>query len=342
MAKAWTMRKAAACCAALPLTVVLASTANASTPGDAAGSGTATVGVSDDAWYSTSSACTASPTGCLPAAAPASAYPAMTLHVGVAAGQEESRTYLGLDLTGLPAGTSLSGGILRLPVGSSQDGSLAPDTATMQACLATGTFKDDVAGSPEKPPNIDCKAASSPAKYVAAAGAVPEMFTVNLAPFTLAWSGGATSAGIALVPTTDTGPGSAWHVALSGHDRAVAAAMHISATVTYSSSGTSDSSTSFDAAPPVDTSSTGTGSASFAAPPLAPVATPQLPTTTTPQAPVVAPQASPVAPAPQLQPAAAVTVGGYAYPGVFLLPILLAIAGGWLARSLTRDLTPAV
>jgi hypothetical protein len=57
---------------------------------------------------------------------------------------------------------------------------------------------------------------------------------------------------------------------------------------------------------------------------------------------VVAPQASPVAPAPQLQPAAAVTVGGYAYPGVFLLPILLAIAGGWLARSLTRDLTPAV
>jgi hypothetical protein len=211
----------------------------------------------------------------------------------------------------------------------------------MQACLATGTFKDDVAGSPEKPPNIDCKAASSPAKYVAAAGAVPEMFTVNLAPFALAWSGGATSAGIVLVPTTDTGPGSAWHVALSGHDRTVAAAMHISATVTYSSSSTTDSS-SFDAAPPLDTSNTGTGSASFAAPPLAPVATPQLPTVSAPQAPDVAPQASPVAPAPQLQPAAAVTVGGYAYPGVFLLPILLAVAGGWLARSLTRDLTPAV
>jgi hypothetical protein len=118
--------------------------------------------------------------------------------------------------------------------------------------------------------------------------------------------------------------------------------MHVSATVTYSSAGTVDSSTAFDAAPPAQTSSTGTGSASFAAPPLAPVATPQLPTTTTPQAPVVAPQASPVAPAQQFQPQAAVAQTGYAYPGVFLLPILLAIAGGWLARSLTRDLTPAV
>jgi hypothetical protein len=309
---------------------------------DAAGTGTATFAVASDAWYSAGAACTQSPTGCLPAGQPpANPYPAKTLQVGVTAGQEESRTYLSLGLGGLPAGVSVTGGILRLPVSGATEGTRAPDTATLQACLATGSVKDSVEGSTEAPPKTDCKAASSTAKYVAAAGTSPEMLTVDLAPFAAAWSaGGAVGQGIALVPATDTGPGSAWHVALSAHDRSVPAAMHISAVVTYSAAAPSDDTPVFDAAaPPPATTSLGSGSASFAAPPLTPTATPQLPAAPA-AVPDVAPQGAPVAPAQPLSTQNVALVGGYAYPGVFLLPILLAAAAAWLARAFTRDLTP--
>jgi hypothetical protein len=322
----------------LPVAVTLGSTVAFAAPAHAAGSGTATVGLSADAWYTASAACTTTPTGCLPVGQPPGGpYPAGTLHAGVVAGQEESRSYLLLDLAAIPAGTTISSGTLRLPVGATEDGSRAPDTATLQACAVKGSLKDDIDGSTEQPPEVDCKAATSPAKYVAAAGTLPAAFTVDLAPFAAAWSsGGATSAGIALLPASDTAPTSAWHVALSAHDRQVAAPMRITATVTYGSA-TGD----FEAPstlPPLETS-VGTGTTSFGAPPLAPVATPQLPAAVTPDAPAVAPQAPPVAPVQQVQ--AVASVGGFAYPGVFLLPILLAIVAGWLARALTRDLSPA-
>ncbi len=333
------LRRVAACCASLPLAVVLASSAAAATPPGAAGSGAATVGVSTDAWYAASSACTASPTGCLPAAPASAAYPAKTLHAGAAAGQEESRTYLTLNLTALPAGTALTGGTLRIPVGTSQDGTLAPDTATLQACAVTASFKDDVEGSPAAPPAIDCKRASAPAKYVAAAGTAPEMFTVDLSAFASAWSQGASTQSLVLLPAADTAAGSTWHVAMSAHDRDVAAPPHISALVSYASAvGDFDSTDTFGDAV---TTPADTGGTSFAAAPLAPEATVQVPTSLSPAVPVVAPQAPPAAPAQQFQPTAAISIGGFAYPGVFLLPILLAVAGGWLARALTRDLQPA-
>jgi hypothetical protein len=314
-----------------------AGAATPTTPREAAGSGTTTVGVLADAWFSASSACTATPAGCLPAGPPATPYPAKTLQVGVLGGVEESRTYLSLNLTGLPGGTNLTGGTLRLPVGANTEGSVAPDTATLQACLVKAAFKDDVEGSTSAPPAIDCKQASSPAKYVAAAGSAPEMFTVDLTPFASAWTEGALAQGIALVPTDDTAPPSTWHVSLSAHDREVAAPMRISAQVTYASAAGDISAPFEDAVTPADT-----GAASFAAPPLAPTASVSVPDTSVPATtPVIAPQAAPVAPAQQFQPTAAITVGGFAYPAVFLLPILLAVAGGWLARALTRDLQPA-
>ncbi|MDX6199686.1 MAG: hypothetical protein QOJ79_2837 [Actinomycetota bacterium] len=323
----------------LPMTLLLASAAAATTV--SAGTGTVTVGVSTDAWYAASSACTASPTGCLPAAPPASPYPAKSLQIGVAAGQEESRAYLTLNLAALPAGTSLTGGTLRLPVGGNQDGSVSPDMATLQACLATGTIKDDVEGSADKPPAVDCKGASSKAKYAAAAGSVPEMFTVDLTPFASAWSAGSTSQGIALIPADDTAAPSTWHVSLSAHDRDVPAPQHISATVFYASSaGDVQAPASGDVGATPATTTFDSGSASFAAPPLAPVPSAQLPANAPPATPEIAAQAPPVAPV-QVQQQAAVTVGGFAYPGVFLLPILIAVVGGWLARALTRDLTPA-
>src|SRR5689334_7791430 len=100
---------------AVPLVGLLAMPAHASVPREDAGSGTATVKLSVDGWYAASAACTSSPSGCLPAGAPASPYPAKTLHVGVLLGQEESRTYLSLDLLSLPSGTALTSGTLQVP-----------------------------------------------------------------------------------------------------------------------------------------------------------------------------------------------------------------------------------
>jgi hypothetical protein len=329
---------------AVPLVGLLASPATAATPEGGARSGTLTVKAQSDAWYSSSSACTASPTGCLPAGAPAPPYAAKTLHVGVGAGQEESRTYLSLNLLSLPAGTALTGGTLRLPVAGMADGSRAADTATLQACLVTASFKDDVEGSAEKPPTIDCKKATAPAKYIAATATAPEQFTVDLTAFANAWAGGSAAQGIAIVPATDTAPSSAWHVALSAHDRTGSTVAAPSATVSYAAVGADSSDASFQtpdaqAAPAAD-AGFGSGSASFAAPPLAPQPA-SVPVVQAPVVqPVAAPQAAPIAPQ-QIQPQAFVGTGRFAYPSVFLLPLALIAAAGWLARALTRDLVTA-
>ena len=324
--------------------LVLFATPAAAAPGpEAAGSGILTVGLASDAWYSGAPACTESPTGCLPAGAP-NPYPAKTLHVGVAFGQEESRSYLALDLALLPPSTSVTGGTLRVPVASGEDGSRAPDTASLQACLVTASVDDDVEGSTEEPPAVDCKKATSPGTFVPATAATPAQLTFDLAPFATAWSTGG-AAGIALLPAEDTAPTSAWHVAMSAHDRSGAPTTKPSASVSFAAMSAVDSGTSFEsfedtAAPPPAAPQEGLGSSSvsFGAPPVAPAA-PELPTT--PLAPAVsAPVNQPVA-TPQLQPQAfAVPGGGFAYPAVFLLPLALAGVAGWLGRALTRDLTP--
>ncbi|MBK5306151.1 MAG: hypothetical protein JJD92_05635 [Frankiaceae bacterium] len=336
-------RSAAAACLAAPLVVLLAAPAAAAPPDGGASSGTLLVKTQSDAWFSISSACTASPTGCLPAGAPAPPYPSKTLHIGVGAGQEESRTYLSLNLLNLPAGTALTGGTLHLPIADMEDGSRAPDTASLQACLVTESFKDDVEGSTDKPPAIDCKKAAAPAKLVAATATAPAQFAVDLAPFASAWTTGAAQQGIAIVPATDTAPSSAWHVALSAHDRVGSTVPAPTATVAYASGAADSDDSSFDS-PDLETgapadSGFGSGSASFAAPPLAPqpVSIPAAP------APVVQPVAVPQAAAvpQQIQPQAFVGTGRFAYPGVFLLPLVLIAAAGWLARAMTRELVTA-
>lgn len=329
--------------AALSLSVLLAAPA-AAAPRQEAGTGSATVGLSSDAWYSTSPACTASPTGCLPAAAP-NTYPAKTLHVGVTAGQEDSRSYLALDLAGLPASTTLVGGTLRLPVSADADGTRAADSAKLQACLVTASFKDNVEGSAEVAPAVDCKKATSAANYVPASGPVPAAFVIDLAPLAAAWSAGAANQGVAILPAGGGSPTDAWHVAFSAHDRQVAAPQRVTALVSYTTVSAITQNTTFDAAPsdsqaapPPDSGSFGSSSVLFAAPPLASVNAPAA--ATQPLVPAPQAQAAPVAAA-QLQPQAFSLPGsGYSYPGVFLLPLLLAVAGGWVARVLTRDLTP--
>jgi hypothetical protein len=114
--------------------------------------------------------------------------------------------------------------------------------------------------------------------------------------------------------------------------------------VAYATAAADSTDSSFEmpdsaAAPPADPGF-GSGSASFAAPPLAPqpVSAPVAPAPVV--QPAVVPQAAPVAPQ-QITPQAFIGNGRFAYPGVFLLPIILVAAAGWLARAMTRDLVTA-
>jgi hypothetical protein len=266
--------------------------------------------------------------------------------VGVNAGTEEARTYLQLDLGTLPAGTKPSGGTLLLPVATATgDGTRAPETATLQACAVTAEVTD-VDGSFAPPPEPDCAAATAPAVFVPGAGANPPAFTVDLAALAAGWAAGATPGALALVPAAETAPPDSWHVAFSDRTRTGegvapirAALAFVSASVdtrvappprvpapAFTTSGTGGTAPSFDSA------AGGTGT-SFAAPVLE--AAPLLPE------PVALTGQAPVAAAPvqqQAVPVASFVPSGFRYPAVFLLPLLLAVAVGWLGRALTRDL----
>src|SRR4051794_41603805 len=132
----------------VPFVGLLSAPAGASVPKTDAATGTATVRMAVDAWYSASAACTSSPTGCLPAGAPAPPYPEKTLHVGVVARQEEARTYLSPDLLSLPPGTALTGGAPQLPGAGSRDGPRAGDTPRPQGRPGPGAHKGDRGGGP--------------------------------------------------------------------------------------------------------------------------------------------------------------------------------------------------
>lgn len=302
-------------------------------------SGTAVVKPVAEAWYRTTPAC-ALAGGCGGAGAAPSAYAADTLHVGVLAGLEEARTYLQFDLTVLPSGTQPTGGTLLLPVATGGfDGTRAPDAATMQACAVKAPVKD-VDGSFAAPPEVDCEAASAPAKFVPAAASEPPAFTVDLGALAAAWTTASPGA-VVLLPTSDTAPLANWHVAFSDRTRKADGAVAISArlAITSDSVDTGGNET-FVAPPPFDPALAVEPAPAFdsAAPALS-AELPLLP------APVPQPQAAPVTgPAPATQPVtpvAATLPSGFRYPGVFLLPLLVAAAVAWLARALTRDLVAA-
>jgi hypothetical protein len=90
---------------------------------------------------------------------------------------------------------------------------------------------------------------------------------------------------------------------------------------------------------PVDVPTQAAGPGSVGQP-VIPDTTPQLPDTTVPQVndPVVQPSTPAVQPVAQPQ---TITVG-YAYPVVWLLPLLFLVVVPLAARALTKDLTPAV
>src|SRR3954463_2209565 len=96
-------------------------------------SGARTITVTDvsEAWFSAGPVdiCT-TPLGCPPDQVPSSPYPADTLHVGVAGGQETARTYLLPELALVPPGATILSATMTLPVAtSSTDGTQSPDAA---------------------------------------------------------------------------------------------------------------------------------------------------------------------------------------------------------------------
>jgi hypothetical protein len=311
---------------AVPLGWLCMAPAEASPLQDGSGSTkTATVADTSEAWYANSPVdlCT-TPLGCPPQQAPTSPYPADTLHVGAAGGQETARTYVLPNLLTLPYGATAISGVMTLPVDSANtDGSVAPDSATMLACLATAPFTDGTAGAAGAAPKIDCKT-SVKAEY----DAKKIQFTVDLLPFLKAWSAGTPSLGIALVPDpSKTSPTETWHVTING--RKLAGKPHISSVITY------------QPPPPTPTGGTGTQQAPAPTPPKVnppPVSVPNVPpSTTTPDqpAPVVAPSQ---APAPVAQPVA--FSRPFQYPLAFLAPIGLLIGIAFFARLFTRDPLP--
>lgn len=291
----------------------------------AASTHSATVGDSAEAWYAAAPVdmCT-TPLGCPPAQVPTSPYPANTLHVGVAGGQETARTYVVPNLLSLPFGATLTDGTMTLPVATdSQAGTVSPDAAKILACLATKPVTDGTQGSTQTPPDVDCKT-SAALKY----DAKKSVFTVDLAPLVAAWSGGAPQLGIGLVPDTSKAqPSDVWHVAFNGRKRT---GPHIQSTISYTPApATPVGSTP----PPPTTPPTSTGLSTPTTPNVS------LPPSTTQPPPAAAPQVAPQQPQPIAQQPVALT-RSFQYPMAFLMPLALLAGGVFFVRLFTRDPLP--
>jgi len=280
---------------------------------------TLTVGDAAEAWYAASpiDICT-TPLGCPPSQVPASPYPADTLHVGAAGGQETARTYLLPDLASLPFDAALVGGEMTLPVASGTgDGTVTPDSANIRACLATAPLTDGVQGATSAPPAANC-AVGNALSYDAGKSS----FTLDLQPFVDAWTSGAPRLGIALIPKS-TAPSDAWHVAFNGRKRASSA--HISSSILVRTL-------------PPETSPGITSTVPNAPTLPPPAAVPPAPAAVPPAvpAPVVAPAQQPQ----QLQAQPVALVRPFQYPLAFLLPLALLAAAVFFSRLFTRDAAP--
>lgn len=260
-----------------------------------------------EAWYNV----TPQPS---PAALPTvNPYPEETLHVGIAAGSEQARTYLTLDIGSIPSVNEITGGTLTLPV-DPEDGSIEPETARIKACFAPDPGRE-VRGDFSPVPPIDCTF-SSPAAFVAEPS---PHFIVDLTPFTSTrgpFGSGLRSGGLALLPAVDAVAGRAtWHVAFYAKGNQTARAQKISALVFHN--------------PPLTQPGTEEVEVEFheetlaffetAAPPVGPVET-EKPTVASAVAPVFKEESS------------------YAYLSwVLMLPLLLPAFVIYFGGALTRD-----
>lgn len=325
----------------LPLLVLLC--LSLWTPGSSAATAR-NVPTQKEAWYQASPAdpgeedpTCALPTGCLPQpGAPVNPYPEGTLQVGVAGGRDTARTFVALDLSDLPTGALISGGTLTLPVmANSESGSLRPEAARVMACPVAAPIEESHGGQPDDQPDFSCDTA---AEGTFNKGGKPSI-TVDLSPIAALM----TTGGIAIVPAAEAREsGDTWRVAFPTRDNdSVEEA--ITATLNYEEPATLDA--GLPAAPPPPPAANNTGGAGsvstgggFEPAPAAEVAPPAFdemapaaaPPNPGPEQPIAAPE--PVAAA---VPAVAF---GYAYPALWLAPLVLAGVAGALARSLTGEI----
>ena len=283
----------------------------------------ATVGTAAESWYQVSgcgvvpcagSTLPVTPPAPLPQELPApvpapsvNPFPAGTLHIGLTAGQEQSRTYIKLALDSLPFGAELQGGILSLPVAAMNAGTIDASSAMIDACFMVNDFHGGDAGAVASPPEPDCTT-SAPAHLITQP--TGQTFTVDLRTFTERWAGGETNNGIALIPSEAAKAArGTWEVAISGKG---STGPQIKAELNY----TVPPEPAFTPEPvpePV-----------FTPPQIAPP----------PTAPTQAP--APVIP-PVVQPPVAITTHGFEYAAIFLLPLAGLAVSGMLGYSLTRE-----
>lgn len=348
-----------------------ASSAPGAAPAPITGS-SAPVEDSSEAWYDTSpTTLCSSPVGCPPVTVTSGSYPANTLHVAVAAGTETARTYVLPDLSTYAGGGLPGTGTMTLPLATvSGNGNANDPVATIEACLAKAPFPNGTQGSSSPPPATDCSVHAS-VRFESTS------FTMDLSPFLAAWKDGSPEYGIALLPDPGSaGPSTNWHVAFNG--KYLAGASHITSifgpapasTGTVSQAGV-PAAVPPAAAPPTGGGGTGgetTGGAAPAGPYTAAVggtvarstpapgsAAPSLPAPSlpAPSLPASSTATSPGAAAAgstgtgndisggaaDLVPASS-SSGGFQYPEILLLPLVIAAAIVFAVRLLRSDATP--
>jgi len=170
-----------------------------------------TVGTATESWYLTAAAAPVT----VPGAPAVSPYPEGTLHVGVTAGQEDSRSYLSLDLGSVDV-DDIVGGTLVLPIAAADAGTRNLEMAKVRVCRSVDAG-DEVRGSTAPAPPFEC-AISAPAVLDAEA----EAFEVDLGPLV------GSLEHLALVGQI-TGNDAAWHVALYASDSEAEGARPITA-----------------------------------------------------------------------------------------------------------------
>jgi hypothetical protein len=228
------------------------------------------------------------------------------------------------DLTAPPANATLS-----VPLDTAaSDGGVSPDTANIQVCLTTDVITH-TEGSIDSLPLTDCKT-SVPAEYVAAPA--PHL-QADLGPLLTKLP--RATALVLLPDATKAGQSHAWRAVFSAHDRSDSAKT-AEAAVAITLSDRRDEVTPAITPTESATPAAPTGSVS----PLGADSTAAAPTPGAIAAPVEEPAA---APGPALATGASTTrFVGYAYPVVWLLPIVFLVALPGAARALTKDLTPQV
>jgi hypothetical protein len=250
--------------------------------------------------------------------------PLNSIRVGNILGQESERAYVLPDLSAVHKGDDAHGQMV-LPIDTSPTaGTIAPQTAKIEACAATQRFADAPSGGTGALPKTDCFV-SSPLKY----NAKLKAFTLDLTPFLRGWEIGRPRDGIALIPSpsaADKSLSSTWLVAFAAHKTATPST-RIHSLITTGAAVNSGMPPSTSTSPsPTPTSPTS----------VAPVPGLSLPGTTVEVPPAGAPEI-----APQTEVAYPITVGrGYRYPVVFIVPLLMLLGAVFFARVFTSDATP--